>query len=84
MTSDTIAAVIPLHNKERFVARALESVLAQTRPVDEIIVVDDASTDGSLDKVNAFSDSRLKLLHRTDPGPGGYAARNLAIRSASS
>lgn len=84
MTKDTIAAVIPLYNKERFVARAVASVLAQTRPVDEIIVVDDASTDRSLEKVKAFVDPRLKLLRRDEPGPGGYAARNLAIRSATS
>jgi len=84
MTNDTIAAVIPLHNKERFVARAVASVLAQTRPVDEIIVVDDASTDGSVEKVKAFVDPRFKILRRDEPGPGGYAARNLAIRSATS
>lgn len=84
MTKNTIAAVIPLHNKERFVMRAIDSVLAQTRPVDEIIIVDDASTDGSLDKIKAFADPRLKLLHRAEPGPGGYAARNLAIRAATS
>jgi succinoglycan biosynthesis protein ExoO len=84
MTKDTIAAVIPLYNKERFVSRAIASVLSQTRPVDEIIIVDDASTDGSLDKIKAFADPRLRVLHRTEPGPGGYAARNLAIRSATS
>jgi glycosyltransferase involved in cell wall biosynthesis len=84
MSEPTIAAVIPLHNKENFVVRALASVLAQTRPVDEIIVVDDASTDGSLNKVKAFADPRLTLLSRAEPGPGGYAARNTAIRAARS
>lgn len=84
MTKDTIAVVIPLYNKEHFVTRAIASVLAQTRPVDEIIVVDDASTDGSLDKVRAFIDPRLKILRRDEPGPGGYAARNRAIRAATS
>ena len=84
VSSNTIAAVIPLYNKARFVTRALESVLAQTKAVDEIIVVDDASTDGSLDKVKAFADPRLRLLRRTEPGPGGYAARNVAIRAATS
>lgn len=85
MPDFTIAAVIPLHNKGRFIERAIESVLAQTQPVDEIIVVDDASTDDGPKRLSRFRDDpRLKVLQRSEPGPGGYAARNLAIRSASS
>jgi succinoglycan biosynthesis protein ExoO len=85
MTTNTIAAVIPLYNKEPYVARAITSVLAQTRLVDEIIVVDDASTDGSLREVAAFQDPRLRVFHRTDPLQRGLpATRNLGIRSATS
>jgi glycosyltransferase involved in cell wall biosynthesis len=84
MTQDTIAVVIPVHNKAPFVARAIASVLAQSRPVDELVLVDDASTDGSLDEIGAFRDPRIKLLQRGEAGPGGYAARNLAIRHATS
>lgn len=85
MTTSTIAAVIPLYNKEPYIARAIASVLAQTRPVDEIIVVDDASTDGSLERIEAFQDSRIRVLRRTDPGQRGLSAtRNLGIRSATS
>jgi glycosyltransferase involved in cell wall biosynthesis len=85
MTTSTIATVIPLYNKEPYIARAIASVLAQTRPVDEIIVVDDASTDGSLERIKAFQDSRIRVLRRTDPGQRGLpATRNLGIRSATS
>lgn len=85
MTISTIAAVIPLYNKEPYIARAIASVLAQTRPVDEIIVVDDASTDGSLERIKAFPDSRIRVLRRTDPSQRGLpATRNLGIRSATS
>jgi glycosyltransferase involved in cell wall biosynthesis len=85
MPGVTIAAVIPLHNKGCFVGRAVASVLAQTRAVDEIIVVDDASTDNGPEQIAPFlADSRFRLLGRPLPGPGGYAARNLAIRSATS
>jgi hypothetical protein len=84
MSANTISAVIPLYNKERFVTRAIASVLAQTGQVDEIIVVDDSSSDNSLDKVRAFTDPRLKVLSRAEPGPGGYAARNVAIHAATS
>jgi glycosyltransferase involved in cell wall biosynthesis len=85
MTISTIATVIPLYNKEPYIARAIASVLAQTRPVDEIIIVDDASTDGSLERIKAFQDSRIRVLRRTDPRQRGLpATRNLGIRSATS
>src|SRR5262249_28714542 len=85
MAINTIAAVIPLYNKEPYVARAIGSILAQTKPVDEIIIVDDASTDGSLERLKAFQDSRIRVLRRTDPQQRGLpATRNLGIRSAAS
>jgi glycosyltransferase involved in cell wall biosynthesis len=71
MTADTFAALIPLYNKERYVARAITSVLAQARPVDEIIIVDDPSTDGSAARITAFPYPRLQLLRRTDPKQRG-------------
>lgn len=82
MTS--FAVVIPLYNKRPHIERALQSVLAQTEPPDEIFVVDDASTDGGLDEVVRHRDARLKILRRSEPGPGGYAARNMAILRAQS
>jgi glycosyltransferase involved in cell wall biosynthesis len=83
----SIAAVIPLYNKRAHVRRALLSVANQTSAVDEIIVVDDASSDGSLEEVRAVAAELarpVRILQRDRPGPGGYAARNLAIREASS
>ena len=76
MTTNTFAALIPLYNKEPYVARAIASVLAQTRPVDEIIIVDDASTDSSIQQVMAFRDPRLRLLKRTDPKQRGLPANS--------
>jgi succinoglycan biosynthesis protein ExoO len=85
MTANSFAALIPLYNKKAYVARAIASILAQTRPVDEIIIVDDASTDGSADEVTTFRDPRLRLLRRTDPKQRGLpATRNVGIRSATS
>jgi glycosyltransferase involved in cell wall biosynthesis len=45
-------------------------------------LVDDASTDGSTEKLLEFKDPRLKVLRRDTPGPGGYAARNAGIAQA--
>src|SRR5262249_16002130 len=85
MTNETIAAVVPVYNKEPYVSRAIGSILAQTRPVDEIIVVDDASTDGSIERIETFRDPRLQLLRRKNPNERGLpATRNLGIRSARS
>lgn len=77
-----VSVIIPVHNKERYVARALDSVLNQSYPKLEVLIVDDASQDGSLDRVAAFQDPRVRVLKRSVPGPGGYAARNYGIREA--
>lgn len=80
----SLAVVIPLYNKRPHIERALKSVFAQTEPAAEIFVVDDASTDGGLDEVVRYHDERLRILRRPEPGPGGYAARNMAVLRAQS
>lgn len=75
-----ISAIIPAFNAERTIARALHSVLAQTRPADEIIVIDDGSTDNTADAVRAFGD-RVRLI--TQANAGVSVARNTGIQSAS-
>jgi succinoglycan biosynthesis protein ExoO len=82
MTS--FAVVVPLYNKRPHIERALTSILAQTEDPADIFVVDDASTDGGLDEVVRIRDRRLKILRRPEPGPGGYAARNMAVLRAQS
>lgn len=77
-----VSVVIPVFNKERYLARAIHSVLDQSYSNLELILVDDGSTDGSLDVIGSFVDERIRVLHRSPPGPGGYAARNLGIRAA--
>jgi glycosyltransferase involved in cell wall biosynthesis len=80
----SIAVVVPVHNKRPHINRCLTSILSQTRPIDEIIVIDDASDDGSVGEIAKFADERIRLLKRPVPGPGGYAARNLGILQAKS
>lgn len=74
--------VMPLHNKAPHVTRSMGSVLKQTHADFELLVVDDASTDGGAEEVLKFDDPRIRLLRRDTPGPGGYAARNLGIAEA--
>jgi hypothetical protein len=77
----TISAIMPLYNGREHCAAALRSVLAQTRLPDEVIVIDDGSSDGSLDVVrNVVSPLPVKLLEQ--PNRGQSAARNEAARVA--
>lgn len=75
-SSLTIAAIIPTHNREKLVYRALQSIIAQTHPVDEIIVVDDAS-DNPIERYlkERIDDKRLKVI-RNEKNMGGSASRN--------
>jgi glycosyltransferase involved in cell wall biosynthesis len=50
-----VAVLIPLYNHERYIRAALDSLREQTRPPDRIIILDDGSTDGSLDQVGGLS-----------------------------
>jgi glycosyltransferase involved in cell wall biosynthesis len=76
------SVIIPVYNKEQYVEKTIESVINQTYLNFEIIVVCDPSTDNSTLKVKKFTDNRIKILFRNEPGPGGYAARNLGIDNA--
>lgn len=59
---NSVAVIIPCHNYGRFLAEALDSVLAQTRPASEIVVVDDASTDETSAVAAAYADRRVRYL----------------------
>jgi glycosyltransferase involved in cell wall biosynthesis len=80
----TYSIVVPLYDKGPHVRRALESIAAQEFADFEALVVDDGSADGgdAIAAEFAAADSRFRLLRRSPPGPGGYAARNLGIAEA--
>jgi glycosyltransferase involved in cell wall biosynthesis len=81
MGAPAVSVVIPVYNREGFVRRAVESVLAEGAVDLEVIVVDDGSTDGSVAAVEAIGDPRLRLL-RQQPNQGQSAARNRGIEAA--
>lgn len=80
--SPFFSVVVPVYNKEPHIARAINSILNQTFQDFEVIIVCDPSTDNSNAEVAKFKDPRIRVLHRDEPGPGGYAARNLGIKEA--
>jgi glycosyltransferase involved in cell wall biosynthesis len=77
---DLISVLIPAFNAEQYIAITLESVLAQTDPCFEVIVVDDGSTDRTKEIVRQFA-PRVRLIEQRNCGPA--AARNLLLAEAS-
>ena len=76
------SVIMPLYNKERYVKKAIESVIAQTYRDFELIIIDDGSTDNSLEVVRGLKieDRRLKIL--TQSNTGVAAARNNGVAAS--
>jgi glycosyltransferase involved in cell wall biosynthesis len=82
VSNSSISIVMPLFNKERYVNRSVESVLAQSFQNFEVIVVNDGSTDNSSEIVRKIHDSRIRLIEQKNAGVS--AARNRGIHEAKS
>ena len=80
---DTISVIIPLYNRREEIGRAIASIVRQSRAPDEILVVDDASRDGSAEAIAALGDKRIRVL-RHERNRGAAAARNTGIAAATS
>lgn len=77
-----ISVIVPVYNVEKYLGDCVRSVLAQTLPDFELLLVNDASTDGSLAVARSFeSDSRVKVLDKPHGGLGD--TRNYGVRHAS-
>lgn len=79
MTTPLVSIVIPCYNGETFVGEAIQSALDQTYQNVGVIVIDDGSTDGSLEVIRSFGDA---IRWETGPNRGACAARNRGVELA--
>jgi len=77
--NETLSTIITTHNRAKKVPGSILSVLRQTRPADEILVVDDGSQDNTQEVLKTFSD-RINIVKQTNRGYG--AARNEGLKRA--
>lgn len=75
-----VSVVLPVYNVERYIAEAVESVLAQTHANFELLIIDDGSPDRSIEICERYQDPRIRILRQKNRGLAG--ARNTGIRHA--
>lgn len=76
-----VSVIIPAYNTELYIRRAIDSALSQTLTELEVIVVDDCSTDNTVEIVKSYTDERVKLLQNAH-NSGAAFARNRALEVA--
>lgn len=80
----TVSVIIAAYNAERYIGKALASLDSQSRVPDEVIVIDDGSTDHTAAAVEAFKEqTRLNLIFRRQANKGLAATRNVGVRCSS-
>jgi len=82
MANPLVSVIMPVFNEELYVRAAIESILEQTYENLELIIVDDYSTDRSLEICASFKDPRIRLLSKTGELRNMAASRNIAIHMA--
>jgi glycosyltransferase involved in cell wall biosynthesis len=80
LTRPLVSVILPTRDRERYLARAIKSVMAQSYEDWELLVVDDASVDGTSAFLMGLEDPRIRVLRGT--GSGVCAARNVALKQA--
>jgi glycosyltransferase involved in cell wall biosynthesis len=77
-----VSVVMPVYNREKYVAEAVASIINQTFTDLEFIIIDDGSTDSTFEILKTFNDNRIKLIRKSD-NKGNYSARNEGMELAS-
>ena len=75
-----ISVIIPAYNAAKTIVRCVDSLLSQTYQDWELIIMDDGSTDNTLDVCQSFQDKRIQVYHK--PNGGVSSARNYGLTYA--
>ena len=78
---ETVSVIIPAYNAEAYIRRSIESVLLQTYPANEVIVIDDGSTDHTAEILKNYM-QQVQYIYQNNAGAS--AARNVGIKRATS
>ena len=76
-----VSIVMPSYNSDKYIKDSIESVLNQTYPFWELLIVDDCSTDKTVEVIKSFKDKRIRLL-QNEVNSGAALSRNWALREA--
>lgn len=76
--NDIVSIIIPIYNSEKNIKKCLESIINQTYTNLEIILIDDGSTDNSIEVCQEYKDDRIKVYKEKNSGPS--TARNLGLK----
>lgn len=79
--SPLVSVIMAAYNAEKFLPFSIASVMGQTYPYWELLIVNDCSNDRTKDVVNSFQDPRIKLINLEENGGAGVA-RNIGLKSA--
>ena len=80
MNTPKITVLMPAYNAEKYIAEAIRSVLDQTLPHFELLIINDGSTDGTEQVINSFTDERIRFINQTNQGIA--AALNMGLLNA--
>lgn len=82
MSQSSYSVVIPLYNHQKYITKAIYSVVRQSRPTREIIIIDDGSIDRSADVVRAISEARSDIVFWSQPNRGAHNTINAGLQRA--
>lgn len=78
---EKVSIIVPIYNSSNYIKTCIDSILNQTYNKFELILIDDGSTDNSLEIINSYNDSRIKVITQTNHGVS--YTRNYGIDLAS-
>ena len=82
MIEELVSIITPCYNGGKYISETIDSVIAQTYPNWEMIIVDDGSKDNSAEIVNAYVEKDARIKYLKQENAGSAAARNNGIRTA--